>query len=300
MRKFKAIKVYLILLLIPIILCISCRESDVNMPNNILVISTFNMSWLGDGYNDMNPRSEDDYKYFAEIISDMKSDIVACQEIENDKAIKKILRYLPNYNFKISDGGNAQKVAIIYKNGLQVSNVREIKELEMPNGKLRPGLVFYAKNGNFDFEIVNIHLKATSSYDNTEEKVIASRETRKQQIKILNDWINNYLASSKERDIIVLGDYNDTPKRKIENTLLEMLNNSNISFITADLKSCGKYQNSYVIDNIAVTSSVLNRLVPKSLSKYDIFSAYSREVANKISDHCPISASFDCSMPDND
>ncbi len=284
----------------PIYFLSSCKEKFSPFTKDNIAITTFNLNWLGDGYNDRIDRTDEDYYNIASIIEDLDSDIFCLQEIENDRAIQKIISNLPDYKYIISKNGNAQKLAIIYKNYLQVKNQKEISELMLSSSNYRPGLSVNVKYQNFDFELINIHLKSTSSYDSTDAQIAKSQMIRSNQISVLNNWVNIFLDTNREEDIIIVGDFNDTPHRKINNTLSELLNNKNISFITADLKSCGKYKNSYVIDNIAISLPVMNRLIPKSLSKYDIYTAYSAKEAKSISDHCPITARFDCYMPDND
>lgn len=293
-------KKHIFILLAFIIFLASCEKKSFVPTSDNITITTFNMSWLGDGYKDKIERTDEDYENFASIIKSLNSDIVACQEIENGRAIQKILNYLPDYKYFISKLGNAQKLAVIYKKDLILSNIQEIRDLALGTNSHRPGLSFYVKKNNFDFEVINVHLKSTSHYDNDKGTVEASKEIRSQQVSALNAWVNNYLQSGKEQDVVIIGDFNDTPRRKIENTLQELVDNQNIVFITENLKSGGKFRNSYVIDNIAVTKSVMPRLVPGSLMKYDIFNAYSKEKAEKLSDHCPVSVQFNCAIQDND
>lgn len=292
-------KIVLIFILISTIL-IACKGRDSAGQNRQIIIATFNMSWLGDGTKDLLKRSEKDYRNIAQAIQEIDADIIACQEIENVAAIRKVSKYLPNHNFVISRGGNAQKLAIFYRKSIQISNVRELKEVQLENEHMRPALVVNFRNMNFDFELVNIHLKSTSSFDVEKNTVQQSQKIRRKQACMLNNWLNNYLASNKEEDIIIIGDFNDTPKRKKYNTLNSFLSNENVSFLTADLKSCGKFSNSYVIDNIVVTKSAKQRVLLNSIGILDLYSIFPTKDIKKISDHCPVFATFDCTAEDND
>lgn len=292
-------KIILIALLISSIL-ISCKERNSPHQKEQIIISTFNMSWLGDGTKDMLKRNEMDYRNIAQAITEIDADIVACQEIENVVAIRKVSKYLPNHNFVISRGGNQQKLAIFYRKSLKISDVREIDDIQLENKRLRPALVCKFKNMNFDFELVNIHLKSTSSFDIEKNTVQQSQKIRRRQARMLNKWLNDYLASNSEEDIIIIGDFNDTPKRKKHNTLNAFLSNDKVSFITSDLKSCGKFANSYVIDNIVVTNSAKERVLLNSIGVLDLYSLFPAKDIEKISDHCPVYATFDCTPADND
>lgn len=280
-------------------LLFSCKGGNIDHSEQIIV-ATFNMSWLGDGTKDLLKRNEKDYRNIAEAITELDADIIACQEIENVAAIRKVSKYLPNHNFVISRAGSAQKLAIFYRKSIHISNVRELTELQLDNERLRPALVVNFKNKNFDFELVNIHLKSTSGFDIQKNTVKLSRDIRRKQARLLNKWLNNYIANNTEQDVIIIGDFNDTPKRQKYNTLNSFLSNEKLSFLTADLKSCGKYSNSYVIDNILVTNSAKNRVLLNSVGMLDLYSLFPANEIKRISDHCPVFATFDCTAEDND
>jgi exonuclease III len=267
-------------------------------PDNIS-IGTYNMEWLGDGYNDKLERNEDDYKQLAEIIKNTDVDLLGVQEIENEKAIKRILKYLPDYDFYIGSHGHTQNVGILYKNDIDIKEIHEYIPLEVEKGRTRPGLVFQAKKGNFEWEMMVVHFKSTSQYDDTEQKIDDSRELRLKQSTRLSYWIDSVLQVGKESDIVIVGDFNDTPLRKEFNSLEPLSNDSNIKFLTDSLKSC-KYRNWYVIDQIIVSQSAFNRVINNSLRIYDTYSTLPKNKLEKISDHCPIIVDFEVKSPDRD
>ena len=71
-------------------------------------------------------------------------------------------------------------------------------------------------------------------------------------------------------------------------------------FITKDLYSCGRYSDSYTIDNILVSKSALSRCFIETLTILDITQMYTKEQLKQLSDHCPVIVQFDVSAPDND
>jgi endonuclease/exonuclease/phosphatase family metal-dependent hydrolase len=281
-------------------LLVSCSNRINTNKEGALNITTFNMEWLGDGINDKNPRKESDYKRFAEIIKNTGADIIACQEVENIQAINRIIKYLPDYKAISSNGGGVQNLAFIYNSKVDFKLIGDYDPLVVEKGKNRPGYLAYCKCGNFDFNIMAVHLKSTSRYDNTEEKKNQSVDMRTEQAAILSKWADSMLTNSTEKDLIIIGDFNDAPQRPKFKTLQILCDNPNLDFITKDLKSCGKFSSQYTIDNLLISKSALKRFIPESLFMLDITSAYTKEQLKSISDHCPVSAQFDCTAPDND
>jgi len=262
-----------------------------------LTIGTFNIEWLGDGYNDRKPREEEDYRRIADVINDSGADILGLQEIENKNAIKQILKYLPEYDFIIGQMGQAQKLALLYKKELNIKELGEYTPISIDKKSTRPGLLVYAKAGNFDFYLMVVHFKSTSRWDNTPEKQGRSMYLRKAQTLALRDWADSVLNLRNEMDLIVVGDFNDTPKRKKNNILNEL--NEHFIFLTENEKSC-KMPNAFVIDHIIVSDEVHKRYVEGSLFVHNLSYRYSKYELQVISDHCPITVKFDLTMPDND
>lgn len=262
-----------------------------------LIIGTFNVEWLGDGRNDRKPRNEEDYSRIADVIRDTKADIIGLQEIENKNAIKRILKYLPEYDFAISRMGNAQKLALLYKKNLSIKELGDYKPISIDDKSTRPGLLVYVKAGNFDFYLMVVHFKSTSRWDNTPEKQGRSMYLRKAQTLALRNWADSVLNLRNEMDLIVTGDFNDTPKRKKNNILNEL--NDYFTFLTENEKSC-KLPNTYVIDHIIVSDEAYKRVIASSLFVHNLSYKYSNLELQSISDHCPITVKFDLKMPDND
>ncbi len=282
------------------VMLISCSNKVPIHNTNSITIATFNMEWLGDGNNDQKARSEGDYKRIADVIKNTGADIVACQEIENQVALGRVAKYLPDFNCYVAKPSGAQNIGVLYKSNLSVDVIGNYDPIAIDPKRNRPGLELYVKAGNFDFSMMIVHLKSTSRYDDTEEKRVASVETRLLQAKAIKQWVDEKTKVGKEQDYIILGDYNDAPKRE-KNGSLGILNaDPNLDFITKDLKSCGKYSDSYTIDNILVSKSALKRCILESLMILDVTQAYTKDQLKQLSDHCPVSVQFDTTAPDND
>ncbi len=289
-----------ILLLVFIFFLTSCRQQE-SLPYNpnTLTIGTFNISWLGDGIDDEIPRNEADYERIAGIIKNLNPDIMALQEIENSDAINRVLKYIDGYKFIIASDGGKQNECIIYKNNIELSPLGEYMPLVVESYKTRPGLIAQVKKGNFDFIMMDVHLKSTSRYDSTQDLKEQSREMRLQQAQILSYWADSVLSSGKEKDLIILGDFNDYPNRTNTPTLTPIAEDTNLTFMTYGLKSCANpILNG--IDHIVVSQTADKRYIANSLRIYDTYSSFTDKEIEKISDHCPIVVQFEVKTPDED
>ncbi|MBM2815926.1 MAG: endonuclease [Ignavibacteria bacterium] len=274
---------------------ISSHHSD----NKYLTVATFNVSWLGDGKNDQQVRKEKDYKRIAEIITETGADIIGLQEIENSKALLKVAKYLEGYRFEVGKDGHNQNLAVLYKGNIKLKIIGEYTSLEIERGKNRPGFLLEARKGNFDFIMMIVHLKATSHFDDTEQKKIQSIETRRNQAEVLAHWADSTLKKSKEKDLLIIGDFNDSPLRKNNNTLLSLYKNKHLIFLTEELENC-MYKSAYSIDHIIVSRSARNRYIENSRFMLNIFSLLPEKDEAGLSDHCPVIVKFDCIPADND
>ena len=296
-RHKKLIKFYFIAVLS--ILLVSCSSNTSSKRENTVTVASFNIEWLGDGKDDRMPRTEGEYKRLAKIIAGIDADVIACEEIENTAALERIVKYLDDYSCYVEEGSGSQNLGVIYKTSLNLKVIGKYAPVAINPLKNRPGLELYVKSGNFDFSMMIVHLKSTSRYDNTEEKRAAALETRQLQAAALSKWVDSCLKANKEQDYIILGDFNDAPLR--DNTALTaLIENSNITFLTENTKSCGRYSDNYTIDNIVVSKSALKRCYVESLHLYDFTQEYTARQLESISDHCPVIVQFDIGTPDND
>ena len=266
-----------------------------------LTIGTFNIEWLGDGVGDKFPRSSEDYKRIAQVIEKIDPEIIGLEEIENADAIEKILDYLPEseYDYFIKPVSGSQNVALLYKKSVSITNPRYYYPLAVVPYKTRPALIAEAKFKNFDFIIVAVHLKSTSRYDSSQYLKEKSRQIRNEQAQILASLADSIISKTLEKDVIIVGDFNDYPTRKTDPTLIPLSKDPNLDFLTAGMQSC-KYSYWKSIDHIVVSKSAEKRYVEGSVFMYNSYDSFPENEAQKISDHCPVIAEFDPSAPDND
>lgn len=264
-----------------------------------LTVGTFNVEWLGDGHNDREKRDEEDYRAIADVIRDTGADVLGLEEIENIEAINRVLKYLPDYKAFIGSGGRAQNVGLLYNSSVDVRIEGEYSPIAIEAGRNRPGLVAHCRKGNFDWIMMVVHLKSTSRYDSTEQLRKASYLTRSQQAEKIVFWADSIRKSGAEQDVIIVGDFNDFPLRKTNPTLLPILADASLEFLTVNMSSC-KYENMKSIDQILVSSSAKSRFYTGSERMVNFQAALPKKQASKISDHCPVTCQFDILKPDND
>lgn len=281
-------------------LLVSCQSTKygVEFSPETLTICTFNTEWLGDGIQDNKPRASWDYKNIAKVLSLANADIVALQEVENEQAIRKVLEYLDGYKYFVAEGYGKQNLAILYNSSIELKVVDIYKPLMVEENRTRPGLLVYARKGNFDFYLMNVHLKSTSSFDNTEELRRKSYELRQRQAMVLNQFLDSMLTYQNDKDIFFVGDMNDNPNRQNSNIKF-FADDPKVLFLTSFLRSC-KNPNWDNIDHIAITPNIQSRFIKSSIRQINLFELFKQSQAEQISDHCPVVISFDTTLPDND
>jgi endonuclease/exonuclease/phosphatase family metal-dependent hydrolase len=287
----------IILFLSLTLLFVSCGK-EISDPTK-LTIGTFNIQWLGDGEDDKQPRTDEDYANIAKVIAAANADIMGLQEIENGKALQKVMNHLPDYYFSVAHGGGEQNVAVILKKDVNARVLGEYKPLEVVPGRTRPGLIIEAFKGEFDFFLMVVHFKSTSRYDSTDALRQESIRIRNEQARIASNWADSVMNSGSEKDVFIIGDFNDNPVKSRYNTLSELSENPKLIFENADQKSCINPA-WYVIDHVVSSQSANMRQVKNSVRLYNFYSSLPDSVAKKISDHCPVTVTYDVDMEDYD
>jgi predicted extracellular nuclease len=290
---------YLILLIFSTVLLSSCSTSSTIPPENVVTIATFNMEWLGDGSaDDIKPRSEKELKNIARVIEMCNADIIGVEEVKNVTALNRVLKYLPGYSIQLGTRGRMQNVGVIYRNTINVNSPMEYMPVAVRGERNRPGFVVHCKKGNFDWTMMVLHLKSTSRADSTPELREESFRNRAEQAMVVSKWADSVISSG-EKDVIIIGDLNDYPKRDKNPTLGSMVSNKQLVFLTDNLASCSR-SGWMSIDHIVASSSSASRALRESIHHIALQPAFGKEAADGISDHCPVIGQFDVTAPDND
>jgi len=277
---------------------VSVHTSSVAVGNgkSTVSIGTFNVEWLGsEKAAGMKPRKEAEYRDIASLIKESGASIMGLEEVGTEEAVQRLINYLPGYDYVIGttgvrDGGKSQRLVVLYdtaKVQCDKSSVEELKDVMVPEiageGRLRAPLAVKMKADNFDFTLVVCHMKAR--FDER------AKEIRNAQADRLNSWIQNRVETGGDKDIIVVGDFNDfigsIPLKKME---------SQLYFVTQEAAERGDYSNikfKSLIDQIGATKTpggAESNYIPQSVHTPDV-GKYPNFV-KRISDHRPVVATF--------
>ena len=224
----------------------------------------------------------------------MNVDIIAIQEIRRTGWLSKLMAYLPQYDFIVSEQASFMDLAIIYKNDLFSLN-RQFEPFSDDDynfaGRppLQADLTYNNNNNTFDISIINLHMKCCDS----------GLSRRKKAAKMLHKYVN-YLHD-KQPNIIVLGDWNDDTKDKLGEHCFEPFFNDDLFYFTTkeiayDIEQATYPKKPYIsfLDHILISNHLLPKisnyeiktiLMGEFMGGYDIYEKY-------ISDHRPVMLSF--------
>lgn len=271
-----------------------------------LKVASWNIAWLGS--HEYNKRSASDYQELARYAKQLDADVIAMQEVESAEWAKKVLGDDYEFFFTTKDWVQRVGVAVRKSSGYKAD---AIEYIELDQGLARRGMDVTLTKGDKSVRLLAVHMKSgcfdkaldqasIAKMPNTNEKEAyaktACAELAKQAIP-LEAWVD---ARAKEGiPFILLGDFNRRFVRDIA------LNHSEIQglwqaiddegaealwapTIKAESKCWGGYYKDY-IDHIIFDPKAKVRYVENSFDQLVFEQKYSREISQKLSDHCPIS-----------
>ena len=253
------------------------KQQIIDAKGKTATIGTFNIEWLG-----TKKRKESDYKQIAQVIKDTDAQILGIEEVSDEKALKTVMKNLPDYGYILGKSGG-QKVGVIFDKKrvkYDVNSIDQIDEAQV-GAKLRAPLLVNMKiDDGFDFTFVVAHLKAMF-----DEKAIA---TRTEQATRLNEWIGKHMEGNEEKDLIVVGDFNDFVG---SDSLKPLGNGGNVHFLTEGLPKSFYSNIPYkgLIDHCVVTNvqgGAIEEVVPGSI--HTINEKDYPNYLESVSDHKPV------------
>ncbi len=281
-------------------------------------IGTFNIEWFpckDDGkmmkkYGiDLRypPQGEaTDVEALFSMLKELDIELLGVQEIVDAELFaRNAAKYLGGeYHFIYSPSGGSQKVGFLYN-----SNILELvgqpetydEVLLKPDSRLRPAFraYFKTKPDGFDFHAIVTHLKASPR----------GWDLREQQWQIIAKILADLPELSGDADIILLGDMNNVTNMR-EKEFTPLMSNLKFYWATSEIDSLPtnywqpdwkveRIQGS-AIDHIFVSddakieylenSAKVGGMCAKNLPEYK--DEMIPEFYSKISDHCPVYASF--------
>lgn len=240
------------------------------------------------------PRAAGTISAVADIVNNVGPDLLAIQEITDERAFAQLANALPDYQGMTNDDHGAfMLVGLLYRT--ETVNIGRVETLFGDNSWAfpRPPLAVWltvrdGDDASFDFLIVVLHLKA-----NLDDE---SQERRRLACEHLEQWMAREVASGTEADIVVVGDWNDElTDRTSWNVFQVFLDRpESYTFLNLGLAQGGEF--TYLpfescIDHILVTSSALDEYGAGSTDILELDRNYP-DYRDLISDHRPVLSRF--------
>lgn len=251
------------------------------------------VTWNIENFPQAGDATIEKVRYIIEL-SDI--DMIAVQEIADTHSFRQLIAQLPEYDGLYSQDyygpENYQKTGLIYKKTM--INVKSQSQLFSGNDYAfpRPPLLLEIeaeKDGKvFDFNLINIHLKAFDGGDN-----LARRRAAAESLKT---YMDERIATETEKDWIVVGDWNDEiDDPPEENAFTVFLEDSTYIFLTEELAG-NYYYASYpsyrsLIDHILISADCMEEYEGGSITTLRL-DDYFIDYFNNVSDHRPVMAVF--------
>lgn len=288
------LRTFLVTLLLPI--CFSASaEKRINL-------STWNIEWLSSAPSERFPQSHrnaDDYSTLASHFSQMDTDVLAFQEVNDKKALQKVIGN--DYTVYFSNRSEAknrrhqfddinQYTGFAVRKGIEVNNQRDVI-LDTSNGsKLRfATYIVLTPDDQQPIHLLSVHLKARCSGEykgNRDCKIL------KQQGKVLNSWIKQ--REKENQNYVILGDFNHNLNYQGDWLWKSIAKGNSAVLATKDTKAECKVKSRNnpnkahrfrsLIDHIIVSENIA-----LSQPRQNVF-ATQVVVRYQLSDHCPMSA----------
>jgi len=225
----------------------------------------------------------------ASIIKSAQFDIVAIQEVQRDGQIVEKLRRQLNEPWRhiVSDrtGSNYERYAFLYRSDRVDIVDGSAMLLSGPEVAVFDRVPFTARfrAGHFDFALITVHL----SFTNTERRASEARAL---------SALARRLSESGEKDVIVLGDFNEQRTRP-NLQVFDQQGWSRLNKEPTNLSSTEIYDN-LIIDPLLTREWTGNWGVLR-FDETD-FANDDRAAGELVSDHRPAWAEFSTSGPDDD
>lgn len=229
-----------------------------------------------------------------EILEAFPVDVVGVQEISDASAFEDLVASLPGYQgLQVDDPGAFLRVGMLYRaDRVQVTDEEVLFREDpwaFPRPPLKARVTASAEDRTFDFVLVVVHLKAQIDEE--------SESRRREACETLEVWVGEQLQAGGERDVMIVGDFNDDPTDvPDDNVFLRFLERpQQYALLTLPLAQQGAF--SYItyeamIDHILVTTDALDEYGAGATRVLDL------ELSNPtyealVSDHRPVVSWFE-------
>eukprot|EP01102_Stenamoeba_stenopodia_P009619 TRINITY_DN284_c0_g1_i1.p1 TRINITY_DN284_c0_g1~~TRINITY_DN284_c0_g1_i1.p1 ORF type:complete len:443 (+),score=143.72 TRINITY_DN284_c0_g1_i1:35-1363(+) len=235
--------------------------------------------------------------YVQMVIS--RFDLIALQELRSISVVEKILAHdmFKTWNYKISEaqGTTHHKEHYAFLWNEEYGSLLHSGQVEA-SGLVRPPLAGTFRFGVFDFTLLNCHF------------VFGSPEDRAKEIVVLSNVVKTVVASNKEeKDIIVVGDFNNPPDHPNWRCLNEL--GFTALFRGSGLKTTIAVNDmGNLYDNMWINEKYTGRNYTGDCKVCDIYELFMvnqtnseavQELKTDVSDHKPIYAEFRCDIDED-
>jgi endonuclease/exonuclease/phosphatase family metal-dependent hydrolase len=290
-------------------------------------ITAWNVA-CGRSDNGGTPIPKDRIERQGKVIAEkIKPDVLLLEEVWEAGAAEDLARAstaaghpLEALKVPAQSSGVVQLLAILKRPGVDVQELQVVEGSEDlvdgddPSEKSsRKAISALVTIGEFDFYLVGVHLKSKLAGNGTAKMVVDMRD---RQCRAIANWIKK-LTEGKEKDVLLLGDYNMTPDSEFapspppkpdesDQRNFDSLNSSGkLRFLSSEVKG-GTHLSSYngkversKLDGYAIATATEEEFVAGSFRVLDALAIEAAETqftekksADFLSDHYPISAEF--------
>lgn len=247
-------------------------------------IATWNLKKFSD-------RARPDLVTIASLIKSNTFDLLAIQEVQQQGQTVQRLRMTLGEPWRhvISDQtGNHERFAFLYRADV-IETVTEPAFIVSPEAVHFDRVPFMGtfRAGQFDFTLLTVH----SWYGDAN-----FNERRALETQSLSRVCESLLATSPEKDVILLGDFNEF-RSGANFHYLVAINYTPLNFTPTNLSSTEVYDN--ILINRGYTREFAGVSGVLMFDETD-FSNDDKRAADDISDHRPVFADFHTTMPDDD
>ena len=238
---------------------------------------------------------EERLKLQAEGLALLDAEIIALVEINPIDALDTLRGELENeyqviYETCIIPQANDLHIGVLYKQGITAENAYLLEGSDLGDNAKRKALIVKMKVGEFDFELIVVHLK---SGRNAEEQGI-----RDEQAKVIGSYITERRTTSRE-DILLVGDFNMIPGQDVSNfhhlggeDLMDFVSSWDLQARFSHILEAGRAN---LLDGFAISRTYSTEYIRGSLCLFPMH--WSMDMGRErfretVSDHLPFVASF--------
>lgn len=253
-------------------------------------IATWNLRHFGG-------QTTTDYRVVSKIITDNHFDVVAIQEVQKDgRGVDTLLNTLgfPWRSTSLSpESRSGERLAFIYRGDhLQEVGKPEVLPNASPGNFERVPYCATFKAGNFDFQLITVHL----TWGDVAQRQQEAAELAKLLPRMAGAGVGVGAGGQVERDLIILGDFNEQRTRPN----LHYFADANWETLVTDYTNLSSKE---TYDHILINATYTKEY-DGSTGVYhfdeDLFKNQDKEAVKTVSDHRPAWADFKTTLPDDD